>query len=81
MVRISQSEALRQRTGSNVRDEKTLNLSVREMMILLVMATTVLVTAAGVEIVRTSPKEVMVRRGDALDLYCDSITPYQVRPH
>ena len=33
---------------------------------------------AGVEIVRTSARQVTVRRGESMDLYCESVTPYQV---
>ena len=33
---------------------------------------------SGVEIVSTSEREVTVREGEALDLFCDSTTPYQV---
>ena len=40
-----------------------------------------LVVASGVEIVGTSPSQVLVKQGSSLDLYCDSSTPYQVRDY
>ena len=44
---------------------------------LLILLLSVFLSARGVEIVGTSPSKVTVRPGDSLDLYCDSITPYQ----
>ena len=35
-------------------------------------------SGSGVEIVNTSAREVTVREGEALDLFCDSTSPYQV---
>lgn len=35
-------------------------------------------SGSGVEIVNTSEREVTVREGEALDLFCDSTSPYQV---
>ena len=35
-------------------------------------------SGSGVEIVNTSAGEVTVREGEALDLFCDSTSPYQV---
>ena len=44
----------------------------------LLLVSSVLVAASGVEIVRTSARQVTVRRGESMDLYCESVTPYQV---
>ena len=49
-------------------------------LLLLLASSMVVVVVRGVEIVGTSPSQVMVRQGESLDLYCDSNTPYQVRP-
>ena len=49
--------------------------------LLLVLASSLLVVASGVEIVGTSPSQVLVKQGSSLDLYCDSSTPYQVRDY
>ena len=45
------------------------------------MASSLVVVASGVEIVGTSPSQVLVKQGSSLDLYCDSSTPYQVRDY
>ena len=38
-------------------------------------------TARGVEITKTSERQITVREGEPLNLFCDSATPYQVMIH
>ena len=46
--------------------------------LLLVLASSLLlVVVSGVEIVGTSPSQVLIKQGSSLDLYCESRTPYQ----